>query len=69
MQTEPMREKMFTLRLSEEEMARLDFLSKHFGLNAAGLIRMLLKEKERDIGAAPAVTPLKKKPAAKKKGA
>ena len=39
----PMRERLFTMRLSDEESARLDDVSKHFGLNAAGTIRMLVK--------------------------
>ena len=38
-----MRERLFTMRLSDEESSRLDEVSKHYGLNAAGLIRMLVK--------------------------
>jgi predicted DNA-binding protein len=34
---------MFTIRFSEEEKARLDLLAKHYGLTAAGVLRMLLK--------------------------
>ena len=43
MQTDAMRERMFTMRLSELEGDRLDALAKHYGLNAVGVIRMLLK--------------------------
>jgi predicted DNA-binding protein len=38
-----MREKTFNIRFSEEEWERLDRLSAAHGLNAASLIRMLLK--------------------------
>jgi hypothetical protein len=41
-----MRERMFTMRLNEEEATRLDKLATHYGLNAAGVIRMLLKREE-----------------------
>ena len=40
------REKLFNMRLSEEEAARLERLAAHYGLNAAGVIRMLLKREE-----------------------
>lgn len=39
------REKLFKMRMSEEESARLDAVRKHYGLNASGAIRMLIKEK------------------------
>jgi predicted DNA binding CopG/RHH family protein len=48
-QNADMRERMFTMRLSEEESTRLDKLAAHYGLNAAGLIRMLLKKEERGL--------------------
>jgi hypothetical protein len=38
-----MREKLFTMRMSQEESARLDVVAAHYGLNAAGVIRMLVK--------------------------
>jgi predicted DNA binding CopG/RHH family protein len=48
-QNADMRERMFTMRLSEEESTRLDKLAAHYGLNAAGLIRMVLKKEERAL--------------------
>lgn len=61
MQNAEMRERMFTMRLSEDESLRLDRIAGHYGLNAAGLIRMLLKKEERDLGAT-LVTPKPTKP-------
>ena len=58
-----MRERLFTMRMSEEESTRLEEVSKHYGLNAAGTIRMLVK-REHDALAGesrPAKT-AKKKP-------
>ena len=52
MQTEEVRAKTFNIRFSDEEWARLDALAEHHGLNAAGLIRHLLKKEERLIGLA-----------------
>jgi antitoxin component of RelBE/YafQ-DinJ toxin-antitoxin module len=55
--------KMFTVRLSEDEQARLDLVATHYGLTAAGVLRMLLKREEdaiRKSGAAPARKPKKK---------
>jgi len=52
MQTEAMgREKTFNIRFSDEEWARLERVSKHYGLTAAGVIRMTLKEKDGEIAA------------------
>ncbi len=45
-----MRERLFTMRMSEEEHVRLERVAVHYGLNAAGLIRMLLKREERTLG-------------------
>ena len=45
-----MREKQLNIRLSEEEAARFQLVADHFGLNIAGTIRMLFKEKARDLG-------------------
>jgi hypothetical protein len=39
------REKLFNMRMSVEEWDRLDSLAKHYGLNAAGIVRMLVKER------------------------
>jgi hypothetical protein len=47
MQTEAVaRDRLFNMRLSEDESARLDRLAEHYGLNAAGVIRMLLKRED-----------------------
>ncbi len=43
-----MREKLFTMRMSQEEGNRLDAVAAHYGLNAAGVLRMLVK-REFDI--------------------
>lgn len=43
------RERLFTMRMSDEESARLDFIAKHYGLNAANAIRMVLKKEEARI--------------------
>lgn len=56
-QTAEVRERLFTMRMSEEEWARADAVAKHFGLNLAGAIRMLLKEKARDVGIEVAIAP------------
>lgn len=52
MQTrEVARDRLFNMRLSEEESARLDRIAAHYGLNAAGAIRMLLKREDDAIAA------------------
>jgi len=40
---ESMRERQLNIRLSEEEAARLERVANHYGLNAAGVLRMLVK--------------------------
>ena len=52
-----MREKVFNLRLSDEEAARLDAIATHYGLNAAGVIRMLVK-REHDAITPPTIVKL-----------
>ncbi len=47
------RQRIFNMRLSEEEGARLDRLAEHYGINAAELIRMLLKREEKTVDFAP----------------
>jgi len=47
-----MRERLFTMRMSEEEASRLDAVSKHYALNAAGAIRMLVKREYDTVCAA-----------------
>jgi hypothetical protein len=37
------RERLFNMRMSDEEWSRIERLSAHYGLNAASVIRMLLK--------------------------
>jgi predicted DNA-binding protein len=44
-----MREKLFTMRMSDEESTRLDTVAKHYGLNAAGVLRMLVKREYDSI--------------------
>ena len=44
-----MREKLFTMRMSEEESLRLETVARHYGLNAAGVIRMLVKREHDSI--------------------
>jgi predicted DNA-binding protein len=47
------REKLFNMRMSEDEQARLEALASHYALNAAGVIRMLIKrEADRLVEAA-----------------
>jgi predicted DNA-binding protein len=46
----PVRRHLFNIRFSDDEQARLDALCAHLGVNAANLIRMLLKEKARELG-------------------
>jgi hypothetical protein len=48
---EGLREKLFTMRMSAEEWARAEKLAKHDGLNVASLVRMLLKDRERQLEA------------------
>jgi hypothetical protein len=60
MQTAEMREKMFTIRMSEEETARLEGLAKHYGLTAAGVIRMLVKRDSDNVEIAKREPPLPK---------
>jgi predicted DNA-binding protein len=43
------REKLFNMRMSDEEWARLELLTEHFGLNAAGVLRMLVKAKHDEV--------------------
>lgn len=44
------RENQLNIKMSDDEWARLDRLTVHFGLNAAGVVRFLLREKERELG-------------------
>lgn len=46
---EPVREKLFTMRMSAEEWTRAEALAKHYGVTVAALVRMMLLEKEREL--------------------
>lgn len=64
MHSEVMRAKLFNIRLSDEEWARVESLCEHYGLNAAGLFRMLLRKEEREVldgDRSPAAKPSKPK--------
>ena len=37
MQSEQMREKLFTIRMTDEERQRAERIAKHYGLNVAGV--------------------------------
>jgi hypothetical protein len=41
-----MREKLFTIRMTEEERVRAERVAQRHGLNVAGVIRMLLKRED-----------------------
>jgi hypothetical protein len=49
MQSTEVREKQINIRLSDEEADRLDRLATHYGLNVAGVIRMLTKREEQAL--------------------
>lgn len=50
MQTDQVRERLFTMRMSEQEHQRLETLAAHFGLNGAGVIRMMMMDRARELG-------------------
>jgi hypothetical protein len=56
-----MREKLFTMRMSEEEASRLEAVAAHYALNAAGVIRMLVKREFDRVGAEAAPQPARPK--------
>lgn len=43
------REKLFTLRMNNEEQARLNLLAAHYGISVAAVLRMLVKERADNI--------------------
>ena len=45
------RERLFTVRMSDEERERAELVARHYGLNVAGVLRMLLKREADTIGA------------------
>jgi predicted DNA-binding protein len=58
--TAGMRERLFTMRMSDEESQRLEAVAKHYALNAAGVIRMLVKREFDAIIASNPEKPKKK---------
>ena len=49
MQTETMgRDRLFNVRLNDEEWNRIERLCGFYGVNAATLVRLLLKKEERE---------------------
>ena len=59
MQTTEMRERLFTMRMSDEEYERLELVAKHYALNAAGVLRMLVKREADSLLAATPAAPRK----------
>lgn len=53
MVTKEVRPKLYTLRLSEEEDERAHRVADHLGVPISSLLRMLLLEKERELGLGP----------------
>ena len=53
-QTDGIRDKLFTMRMSAEETERLEAVAEHYALSAAGLLRMLVK---REFDALPRSEP------------
>lgn len=51
------REEQLNVRLSPEEMARFQRVADHFGLSPAAMVRMLVKEKARELGVLEVVPP------------
>jgi hypothetical protein len=68
-QTADVRDRLFTIRMNPEETARLEMLAAHYGLTAAGVVRMLLKREADSVTRAtppappakPATKPRKRK--------
>jgi hypothetical protein len=44
-----MRERLFTMRMSEEESARMEAIGRRYSINGAAVIRMLLKKEHRAL--------------------
>lgn len=43
------REKLFTMRMNDEEHARLNDLAQHYGITVAAVLRMLVKAKHDEV--------------------
>lgn len=60
------RDLQFNMRLSEDEMRRLDAVAAHHGVNAANLLRMLLKHEADRLGIVTTLTTKPRAPTARK---
>ena len=63
----PVRERLFTMRMSADEWKRAEAIAAHFGQNVASLFRMLLLEKERELATQSSKSETQAPAAAKKK--
>lgn len=52
------REKMFNIRLNDEEFDRVKRLAEHHGLSRTDLIRMIVKREFQEISRKPRLPPL-----------
>jgi hypothetical protein len=43
------RERLFTMRMNDEEQARLNDLAKHYAISVAAVLRMLVKERHDQV--------------------
>jgi hypothetical protein len=62
MQLDKVREEQLNVRLNPDEQARFARVADHYGLSPAAMVRMLVKEKARELGlesAAPPTPPSK----------
>jgi antitoxin component of RelBE/YafQ-DinJ toxin-antitoxin module len=50
MQADVIREEQLNVRLSPAEMRRARQLAEHYGVTPANVVRMLLKDRARDLG-------------------
>jgi sulfur relay (sulfurtransferase) DsrC/TusE family protein len=64
--SDAMREKQLNIRLTEDELARLQLVAEHYGLNVAGVLRMLVKREADAIGRAVEGQPVLPKKAKRK---
>ena len=59
------RDRQFNMRVSDEEMRRLDAVAARYGLNPANLLRMLVKQKADELGITVETPKQARKPAKK----
>jgi antitoxin component of RelBE/YafQ-DinJ toxin-antitoxin module len=57
MQPDVIREEQLNVRLSPAEMRRARQLADHYGVTPANVVRMLLKERARELGIDDATAP------------